>query len=109
MSNYVLKDREWIVTGWAAGQMETEREDDCSNKQIVMQPYYHLFVLSPVSSYKSDNYSATGFKAEKLRCVSDAAWKDLCPMDVVNLYFDEKKRVAMACPTGVSVEFSEIS
>ena len=39
MSNYVLKDREWIVTGWAAGQMETEREDDCGNKQIVIAIY----------------------------------------------------------------------
>ena len=98
---YTFKDREWVVTGWAEGQMETDRKDDRGNP--VMQPYYQLFVLSPVSSYKSDNYNANGLKAEKLRCVSNAVWKDLHPMEVVNLYFDDKKRVALASSTGVSV------
>ena len=78
-------------------------------KVIVMQPYYQLFVISPVSSYKSDNYSANGMKAEKLRCVSNAVWKDLKPLEVVNLYFDEKKRVSLAASTGVSVELNEVS
>ena len=59
---YTFKEREWVVTGWAEGQMETEREDDKGQKVIVMQPYYQLFVISPVSSYKSDNYSANGMK-----------------------------------------------
>ena len=99
---YTFKEREWVVTGWAEGQMETEREDDKGQKVIVMQP-------SPVSSYKSDNYSANGMKAEKLRCVSNAVWKDLKPLEVVNLYFDEKKRVSLAASTGVSVELNEVS
>lgn len=106
---YTFKEREWVVTGWAEGQMETEREDDKGQKVIVMQPYYQLFVISPVSSYKSDNYSANGMKAEKLRCVSNAVWKDLKPLEVVNLYFDEKKRVSLAASTGVSVELNEVS
>lgn len=106
---YTFKEREWVVTGWAEGQMETEREDDKGNKIIVMQPYYQLFVLSPVSSYKSDNYCANGLKAEKLRCVSNAVWKDLTPMQVVNLYFDEKKRVSLAASTGTYVELNEVS
>lgn len=106
---YTFKEREWVVTGWAEGQMETEREDDKGQKVIVMQPYYQLFVISPVSSYKSDNYSASGMKAEKLRCVSNAVWKDLKPLEVVNLYFDEKKRVSLAASTGVSVELNEVS
>ena len=97
---YTFKEREWVVTGWAEGQMETEREDDKGQKVIVMQPYYQLFVISPVSSYKSDNYSANGMKAEKLRCVSNAVWKDLKPLEVVNLYFDEKKRVSLAQEKG---------
>ena len=96
---YTFKEREWVVTGWAEGQMETEREDDKGQKVIVMQPYYQLFVISPVSSYK----------AEKLRCVSNAVWKDLKPLEVVNLYFDEKKRVSLAASTGVSVELNEVS
>ena len=104
---YTFKDREWVVTGWAEGQMETDRMDDRGNP--VMQPYYQLFVLSPVSSYKSDNYNANGLKAEKLRCVSNAVWKDLTPLEVVNLYFDEKKRVSLAASTGVYVELNEIS
>ena len=106
---YTFKDREWVVTGWAEGQMETERTDEKGNKAIVMQPYYQLFVLSPVSSYKSDNYNANGLKAEKLRCVSNAVWKDLTPLEVVNLYFDEKKRVSLAASTGVYVELNEVS
>lgn len=106
---YTFKEREWVVTGWAEGQMETEREDDKGQKVIVMQPYYQLFVISPVSSYKSGNYSANGMKAEKLRCVSNAVWKDLKPLEVVNLYFDEKKRVSLAASTGVSVELNEVS
>ena len=83
--------------------------NDKGQKVIVMQPYYQLFVISPVSSYKSDNYSANGMKAEKLRCVSNAVWKDLKPLEVVNLYFDEKKRVSLAASTGVSVELNEVS
>ena len=104
---YTFKDREWVVTGWAEGQMETDRKYDRGNP--VMQPYYQLFVLSPVSSYKSDNYNANGLKAEKLRCVSNAVWKDLTPLEVVNLYFDEKKRVTLAASTGVYVELNEVS
>lgn len=33
---YTFKEREWVVTGWAEGQMETEREDDKGQKVIVM-------------------------------------------------------------------------
>lgn len=106
---YTFKECEWVVTGWAEGQMETEREDDKGHKVTVMQPYYQLFVISPVSSYKSDNYSAKGIKAEKLRCVSNAVWKDIKPMEVVNLYFDEKKRVSLAASTGILVELNEVS
>jgi hypothetical protein len=106
---YTFKENEWVVTGWAEGLMEVEREDDKGNKTVGMQPYYQLFVLVPVSTYKSDNYSATGIKAMKLRCVSNAVWKDLTPMEVVNLYFDEKKRVSLAASTGTYVELNEVS
>lgn len=106
---YTFKDNEWVVTGWAEGQMEVEREDSTGKKYTEMQPYYQLFVLSPVSSFKSDNYNANGLKAEKLRCVSNAVWKDLTPLEVVNLYFNEKKRVSLAASTGVYVELNEVS
>ena len=106
---YTFKENEWVVTGWAEGLMEAERKDEKGNKTIEMVPYYQLFVLVPVSSYKSDNYNATGVKAAKLRCVSNAVWKDLTPMEVVNLFFDEKKRVALATSTGTYVELTEVS
>lgn len=109
MKQFEFKKGEWVVTGWAEGQMETEREDDRGNKVTVMQPYYQLFVLSPCSSFKSENYGASGLKAEKRRCASNAVWKDLHPMDVVNLYFDEKKRVVMAVSAGRSVQLDEVS
>ncbi len=47
--------------------------------------------------------------SEKLRCVSNAVWKDIRPFEVVKLYFDEKKRVSLAASTGVSVELNEVS
>lgn len=106
---YTFKEREWVVTGWAEGKMEVEREDENKRKYTEMQPYFQLFVLSPVSSFKSENYSARGLKAEKLRCVSNAVWKDLKPLEVVNLYFDDKKRVSLAASTGVTVELNEVS
>lgn len=89
--------------------MEVEREDENKRKYTEMQSYYHLFVLSPVSSYKSDSYRATGLKAAKLSCASNAVWKDLKPMEVVNLYFNDRKKVSLAASTGVSVELNEVS
>ena len=65
---FEFKEGEFVVTGWAEGQMEVEREDDRGNKVTVMQPYFQLFVLSPCSSFKSENYSASGLKAEKRKC-----------------------------------------
>ena len=53
--------------------------------------------------------NANGLKAEKLRCVSNAVWKDIRPFEVVKLYFDEKKRVSLVASTGVSVELNEVS
>lgn len=108
MDAYKFKNGEWVVTGWAEGLMETQRKDDNGNTVTVMEPYYQLFVLSPVSSFKSDSYCASGIKAEKLKCVSNAVWKDLTPMEVVNLYFNEKKRVALATSTGRFVDVFEL-
>lgn len=106
---FEFKEGEFVVTGWAEGQMEVEREDDRGNKVTVMQPYFQLFVLSPCSSFKSENYGASGLKAEKRKCSTNAVWANLHPMEVVNLYFDEKKRVVMAVSTGRAVQLDEVS
>lgn len=37
MKQFEFKEGEWVVTGWAEGQMETEREDDRGNKVTVMR------------------------------------------------------------------------
>ncbi len=109
VQQFEFKEGEFVVTGWAEGQMEVEREDDRGNKVTVMQPYFQLFVLSPCSSFKSENYGASGLKAEKRKCSTNAVWANLHPMEVVNLYFDEKKRVVMAVSTGRAVQLDEVS
>ena len=50
----------YVFLGWAAGKFETERKEK--------RPYYNMFVLSPVSDYSSEDYEASGYKAEKKKC-----------------------------------------
>lgn len=78
----------YVYVGNAYGNFEDQRGN--------MQPFAHIFVVSPVSSYESDDYHASGFKAEKLKCVDRAVWKDIKIGDRVKLFFDDKKRVVMA-------------
>lgn len=78
----------YVYVGNAYGRFEDQRG--------AMQPYAHIFVLSPVSSYESDDYHATGFKAEKFKCAGPDVWKDIKIGDRVKLFFDDKKRVVMA-------------
>ena len=84
MSEYSFKENEYLVVGWAQGLMDTEEEDANGKKVNVQRPYYQLFVLSPVSSYKSDTYTACGLKAQKLKCASDAVWKNINPRSAIS-------------------------
>lgn len=77
----------YVFLGWAAGLFETRNGDK--------QPYYHMYVFSPVSSYVSEDYEASGFKADKKKCVSAEVWAGLEPGDRVKLFFDDKQRVQM--------------
>lgn len=77
----------YVFVGWAAGQFESDRGEK--------MPYYNMYVLSPVSSYESDDYQASGMKAEKKKCISADVWRDLDPGCRVKLFFDDKKRVVM--------------
>ena len=47
----------YVFLGWAQGRFEPE--------QGRKMPYYNMFVLSPVSSFQSEDYEAYGLKAEK--------------------------------------------
>ena len=82
----------YVFLGWAEGLFETDGGEK--------RPYYNMYVLSPVSSWKSEDYSAFGFKAEKKKCISADVWKDLNPGDRVKLFFDDKSRVVMAALDG---------
>lgn len=78
----------YVYVGCAQGNFETERGEK--------QPYFNMYVISPVSTYQSEDYQAFGFKAEKKKCISADVWKDLDPGNRVKLFFDDKKRVVMA-------------
>ena len=60
MGKEMIVDTEYagyVFVGWAAGRFKTDRGE--------MMPYANMFVLTPVSSYESDDYQAMGMKAEK--------------------------------------------
>lgn len=77
----------YVFLGWAAGQFQTEKGET--------KFYYNMYVISPVSSFQSENYQASGYKAEKKKCLDAGVWKDLTPGDRVKLFFDDKQRVVM--------------
>ena len=82
----------YVFLGWAAGQFEA--------RDGKKQPYYNMFVFSPVSTYVSDDYEASGFKAEKKKCISPEVWDGLAPGDKVRLFFDDKGRVISSALEG---------
>lgn len=82
----------YVYVGHAEGRFDVDQADGTTKKQ----DYFNMYVLSPVSSYVSDDYRAFGFKAEKKKCSNSNVWRDLKPGDRVNLFFDDKKRVVLA-------------
>ena len=64
-------------------------------------PFFNMFVLSPVSSFQSEDYKAAfGFKAEKKKCLDARILEGLNPGDRVKLFFDDKGRVQAAALDG---------
>lgn len=82
----------YVFVGWASGTFDTDKGEK--------MPYHNMYVLSPVSSFQSEEYQAAGWKAEKKKCVSPDVWKDLAPGSRVKLFFDDRKRVVMAVLDG---------
>lgn len=78
----------YVFVGWAAGWFEVREGEK--------RPYANMYVLSPVSSYVSEDYEAHGMKAEKKKCLSSEVWKGLKVGDRVKLFFDDKQRVMLA-------------
>lgn len=82
----------YTFVGHAAGLFESRRGE--------MLPYFNMYVLTPVSSYVSEDYEAWGLKAEKKKCIGPEVWDGLAPGDKVKLFFDDKQRVVMAALDG---------
>ena len=78
----------YVFVGWAEGQFKTEDGR--------MMPYANMFVLTPVSTYESEDYKAFGMKADKKKCLSPEVWKGLEIGNRVKLFVDDKQRVVMA-------------
>ena len=87
-----MDEKYYIFVGCAEGQFETENHEK--------RAYANMFVLSPVSTYASDDYRAKGFKAEKLKCLNAGVWQDLTPGELCTLYCDDKKTVMLATSKG---------
>ena len=89
--------KEFIVTDEYFGYVYVGNAyGNFTNESGQTQPYANMYCVSPVSTYESDDYHATGWKAEKLKAVDKSVWKDLQIGDRVKLFFDDKKRVVMA-------------
>jgi len=79
----------YVFLGWASGKFEPTPGAE-------KRSYYNMFVFSPVSTYESEDYKASGFKAEKKKCVSPDVWTGLEPGNKVKLFFDDKGRIIEA-------------
>lgn len=78
----------YVFVGCAEGTFVNDRGQ--------RSPYYQIFVLSPVSTYVSEDYRAFGMKAEKKKCISSSVWSGLEIGCRVRLFFDDKGRVIQA-------------
>ena len=96
------KETYFIYVGNAQGNMVIEEGDRKGEKQ----PYYNMYVITPVSDYTSEDYKAEGFKAEKKKCLSPDVWKDLMPGEKCQLFFDDKQKVALASSLGDMISLS---
>jgi len=76
----------YVFLGSAQGRFEPRNGGE-------KRPYFNMYVLSPVSTYSSEDYQASGFKAEKKTCLSADVWQGFNPGDKVKLFFDDKGRV----------------
>lgn len=81
----------YVFVGAAQGRFDADTSTGTEKRD-----YFLMYVISPVSTYESEDYSAKGFKAEKKKCISPDVWQGLNPGDHVRLFFDDKQRVVMA-------------
>lgn len=82
----------YVFLGWASGMFEPKPGEK--------RPYHNMYVFSPVSTYESEDYKASGFKADKKKCVSPKVWEGMNPGNKVRLFFDDKGKVIEAALDG---------
>lgn len=82
----------YVFLGWASGIFEPKPGEK--------RAYHNMYVFSLVSTFESEVYKASGFKAEKKKCVSPKVWEGLDPGDKVRLFFDDKGRVVESALDG---------
>ena len=102
MSEQIIFDsdyRGYVFCGAAQGRFEIDVPDDPQmpdgKTHKEMRDYFNIYCVTPVSDFRSADYSAFGFKAEKFKCISADAWSNVQIGDRVRLLFDDKKRVAL--------------
>lgn len=91
-----MGEKYYIFVGCAEGRFEIQDGPDKGK----MRDYANMYVLTPVSDYKSVDYKAAGFKAEKFSALSPDVWKDLTVGEKCTLFFNDKKQVALATSLG---------
>ena len=92
--NVDLEYQGYVFLGGAQGTFEAQ-----DRRRV---PFFNMFVLSPASTYTSEDYRAFGLKAEKKKCLSGDVMEGLNPGDKVKLFFDDKGRVVSAALAGDS-------
>ncbi len=85
--------RGYVFLGYAQGLFEPRGGGE-------KRPYFNIYVISPVSTFSSEDYQASGFKAEKKKCLNAEVWQGFNPGDKVKLFFDDKGRVQTAALDG---------
>ena len=99
MDDFVVdaKFQGYVYLGHAEGLFETDQVEMVNGVAVKgKRPYFTMYVISPVTSWTSENYRGFGFKADKKKCISADVWKDLTVGDKVQLYFDDRLRVITA-------------
>ena len=77
-----VENRNYTYVGHAQGRFQPEGGGE-------KKPYFNIYVISPCSDWESEDYSGSGWKAEKFGCTDPDVWKDLTPGDRVKLFFDK--------------------
>lgn len=105
-----MEEKFYIYVGNAYGSFEEQDRNGNPVKNAdgtpKMREFANMFVVSPCSTYESDTFHAEGYKAEKLGCLSPEVWKNLVPGELVQLYFTDKKKVALATSLGKMIELN---